>query len=63
VTPIAVSRTGVPIRLTDERWSHIVTAHLELARMRDDVLLTISPADRIVAAADGARMAIRTMGS
>jgi hypothetical protein len=63
VTSIAVSWTVVPIRLTDERWSHIVTAHLELARMRDNVLLAISAADRIVTAADGARMAIRTMES
>ncbi len=28
---IAISVNGVPIRLTDERWSHIVNAHDDLA--------------------------------
>ena len=37
---IVLSPTGVPIRLTDERWSHIVEEHNELARLRLDVLET-----------------------
>ena len=34
----AISRNGVPIRLTDERWVHIVENHDDLAGYHDDVL-------------------------
>ena len=45
---IAVSRAGVPIRLTDERWAHIVEEHAELAGMREDVLEAVAETDRVV---------------
>jgi len=32
------SQNGVPIRLTDERWTHITEEHCELAGMRLEVL-------------------------
>jgi hypothetical protein len=35
---IAISRNGVPIRLTEERWFHIVENHDDLAGHYDDVL-------------------------
>jgi len=35
---IAISVNGVPIRLTDERWEHIIDGHADLANYRDDVL-------------------------
>jgi uncharacterized protein YuzE len=34
----SVSRYGVRIRLTDERWQHIIDEHGELADLRDDYL-------------------------
>ena len=37
----AVSKNGIPIRLTEERWFHIVENHDELAGLSDEVLLTI----------------------
>jgi hypothetical protein len=32
------SHNDVPIRLTDERWSHITEEHSELAGMRFEIL-------------------------
>ena len=63
MTSTALSRAGVPIRLTDERWLHIIAGHAELSLMRNDLLRTIAAADRVVPGADGARMAIRGMES
>lgn len=40
MTDLVASVHGVPIRLTDERWSHVVEEHTELAGMRLDVLET-----------------------
>ncbi len=59
MTSTAISRTGVPIRLTDERWAHIVEVHRELAGMRTDVLAAVSEAERILAGGHGALLAIR----
>jgi hypothetical protein len=61
VTSTATSRSGVPIRLTDERWSHILEEHGELAGMRASVLETVSNAERVLAGGHGALLAIRTV--
>ncbi|AGK61401.1 hypothetical protein Asulf_01414 [Archaeoglobus sulfaticallidus PM70-1] len=45
---IAVSKNGVPIRLTEERWFHIVENHDELAGLSDEVLLAVEDPDFIV---------------
>ena len=37
----AVSKNGVVIRLTDERWAHITEEHCELAGLRSEVLETV----------------------
>lgn len=39
---VITSKNGVPIRLTDERWAHIVEEHAELAGLRWEVMETIS---------------------
>jgi hypothetical protein len=44
---IVRSINGVPIRLTGERWTHIVESHDELAGRMSEVLLTISEPDWI----------------
>ena len=36
MTRMATSRGGVPIRLTSERWAHIVEEHCELAGLREE---------------------------
>ena len=45
---IAVSKNGVPIWLTEERWFHIVENHDELAGLSDEVLITVEDPDYIV---------------
>ena len=44
----AISKNGIPIRLTEERWSHIVENHDELAGMVDEVLRAIEDPDFII---------------
>lgn len=54
-----VSKRGVPIRLTDERWSHVVEEHCELAGMLHEVLEALSLPDRILAGNAGEYLAIK----
>ncbi len=61
MTPVVQSRGGVPIRLTAERWTHIVEEHAELAGMREEVLETVTDADRVVEGQGGELLAVRTM--
>lgn len=42
------SVTGTPIRLTAERWTHIIGGHLELTGLSVDVLETVRNPDRVV---------------
>lgn len=58
----AKSRNAVPIRLTDERWAHIVEEHCELAGMREDVLEAVASAERVVAGNMGELLAVRQIG-
>jgi hypothetical protein len=48
VIEVSLSINGIPIRLTDERWEHIVSQHGELIDRRGDILLTISDPERIL---------------
>lgn len=57
----ALSRNGVHIRLTDERWSHIVEEHCELAGMREDVLDTVATCERVVAGKHEELLAVRSV--
>ena len=60
---IATSRSGVPIRLTEERWGHIVEEHGELTGMRAEVLQTISGAERVVAGGVNELLAVRMVAA
>ena len=53
------SKNGVPIRLPDERWSHIMEEHGELEALRDAILLTIAQPEKILAGSQGELLAIR----
>jgi hypothetical protein len=59
---IAFSRNGVPIRLTDERWFHIVENHDDLAGYSDEVLETIEDPDLILRGYGGALIAVKVLG-
>lgn len=54
----AVSRNGIAIRLTDERWRHIIEEHAELDGMQDDVLQTIANAERVYCGTAGELLAL-----
>jgi len=53
------SKNGIPIRLTDERWSHITSEHCELANLRQQVAECIAGPERIYPGNAGELLAIR----
>lgn len=59
MTDIVTSRRGVSVRLTDERWAHIVEEHNELAGLRPSVLDAVELAERILEGRRGELLAIR----
>ena len=59
---IAISTGGVPIRLTDERWTHIVENHDELAGRLDDVFDALERPAWVTRGYGGARIAWKPMG-
>ena len=58
-----LSKNDVPIRLTDERWTHIVEEHCELAGMRLEVLETVAKPSRILAGGAGELLAVREISA
>jgi hypothetical protein len=53
------SKSGVPIRLTDERWAHIAEEHCEMAGLRLEVLETVANPERVIAGGAGELLAVR----
>ncbi len=56
-----VSKGGIAIRLTDERWTHITEEHCELAGLRGEVIDTVSYPERILLGGDGELIAVREL--
>ena len=61
MTVTATSKNGVTIRLSEERWDHILTGHGELAEMRQAVLDTISKPERVLAGNVDELLAVRAV--
>lgn len=59
---IAYSIDGVPIRLTAERWLHIVENHDDVAGYYDEVLMTVESPDLILPGHRGSLMAVQNFG-
>ena len=55
------SKNGVPIRLSDERWAHIIEEHCELACLRPEVMESIAQPERVLAGGAGELLAVREM--
>lgn len=55
----AISVNSIAIRLTDERWRHIVENHVELAGHFYDVLETVSLPDFVAKGHQDERLAVR----
>ena len=45
---IAISKNGVPIRMTDKQWAHIVDSHDYMAGNMDQVLESVEDPDYII---------------
>ena len=56
---IVRSKVGVPIRLTEERWQHIIKGHPELKNYQNEVLETVAQPDEIYQGAQGELLAVR----
>lgn len=56
---IVRSHNNTPIRLTDERWQHIVQRHPEIATFQERILETVSQPSQIQEGDYGTLMAIR----
>ncbi len=56
---IVRSRNGVPVRLTEERWRHIVEQHPEMDELQNRVLETLSVPDMIQEGDFGELLAVR----
>jgi len=54
-----LSKNQVPVRLTDERWTHITEEHCELAGMRLEILETLASLSRILAGKGEEQLAVR----
>jgi hypothetical protein len=54
-----LSKNGIPIRLTAERWAYITEQHCEMAGWQDEVLETVFQPERILAGSDGECLAVR----
>jgi hypothetical protein len=57
----AVSKNGVAIRLTDERWTHISEEHGEVSNLQAEILEAISNPVRIVEGNAGELLAVREL--
>jgi hypothetical protein len=59
----ARSRGGVAIRLTGERWFHVVENHDDLAGHYDDVLETVENPEAVLEGDEGALVAAKRIGA
>ncbi len=51
--------SGIWIRLSEERWQHIVEEHPELEELRREVLLTVRSPHKVLLGSGGELLAIR----
>jgi len=61
VISVVTSKNGKVIRLTDERWVHIIEEHAELAGMRLEVLEAVAEPSRILEGGEDELLAVREL--
>jgi hypothetical protein len=59
MTDTAASQSGIRIRLTEERWAHIIEEHGEMLGLRPLVLDTVASSDRVLAGASSESLAVK----
>ena len=57
----AQAKSGLSIRLPEERWQHIMDEHPELANLRSEIVHAIETPDKILAGSDGELLAIKPL--
>jgi len=62
MTLTTTTRNGVRVRLTDERWLHIVEEHSELAGMLESVLDAVENADAVYEGTGGELFSTKHLG-
>lgn len=63
ILAIVDSINGVPVRLTEERWDHILTNHLELSDSDMDLILdAVQHPEYILSGYRGSQIAIVVLG-
>ena len=58
---VARSKHGVPVRLTADRWLHIVENHDDMAGYHEAVLETVEDPDEVVQGKAGELLALKVM--
>jgi len=58
---IAISKNGVPIRLSLERWFHITEEHSEMAGLYFDILETVENPEAIYEGKTGELLAVKEL--
>ena len=58
----ATSVNGVPIRLTHERWEHILDSHPNMASFQETILEAVENPDYILGSRRGALVAVVVLG-
>ena len=61
MTLTSKAKSGIKIRLPEERWQHIIARHTALTDLQSFVLETIAEPEIILNGNEGALMAIRTL--
>jgi hypothetical protein len=56
---IASAKSGLTIRLTEERWQHITEGHPELAHLKSEVMQAIENPDKILEGSNSELLAIK----
>ncbi len=54
-----ISKNGILIRLTEERWNHIINNHSELIDYQSEILITIENPDKILEGSQNELLAIK----
>jgi len=57
----AQAKSGLIIRLPEERWQHIMNGHPELASFRSDIIQAIEAPDKILAGNDNELLAVKSL--
>ena len=56
---IVTSKNGIPIRLSQERWGHIINRHPEMDGLKDWALETVLDPDLVLSGDFGESLAVR----